>query len=361
MISRLYSKPLYSSSANNLKGSTMDLPRIRPTPRHLSRSWQDDEQGLEEAKAIVAHPLVRSRMPQFVHVGPTRTATTWVWQILKDHADVSREYKEIFFFAQNFIRGFDWYLAHFGPLMPGLPRIDIEPEYFPGKAARHRIGYLIPGAKIICCLREPVERLFSFYKILVRSTSMPPYSFEQACERDWRLAESARYGTHLRAWLDAFGKDNVLVLFYEDLLQDPQVFANRICDFMCIERFTLTADLLRRVYSSECFTAPRSRMWANLGRVVGLRMWELGSPRLNHLVRSLKLSTLFYDTGAPFVQPDPAVVARIKARLRPEIQMVESLTGRDLSAWKDVAGHSNKRHGHPAITEQVLVPNPGAE
>src|SRR5437879_2540463 len=211
--------------------------RIRPAPRNLSRSWQDEAQSLEDVRAIVSDPRVRSRLPQFFHVGPQRTATTWTWRILKDRANVSREYKEIFFFAQNFARGFDWYLSHFERTAPDLPRVDIEPEYFAGKAARHRITSLIPDARVICCLRDPLERLFSLYKILIRSASLPPYGFEQACEQDWRLAESARYGTHLRAWLDALGKARVLVLFYEDLLQDPQCFADRICDFIRIERF----------------------------------------------------------------------------------------------------------------------------
>jgi hypothetical protein len=315
----------------------MELPRVRPAPRGLAASWQDDHDILTRAGAAVANPTVRARLPQFFHVGPTRTATTWAWEILKGRANVSTEYKELFFFAQNFSRGFDWYLAHFQPIVPGVPRIDIEPEYFPGKIARERVASLIPQARIICSLRDPVERLFSFYKILARSTSIPPYTFEEACERDWRLSESARYGFHLQAWIDAFGAEKVLVLFYEDLLADPQSYADKICDFVGIKRCSLSPEQRSRVHSSEGFTQPRSLLWTEIGKVIGLRIWELGSSHLNHLVRKMRLSRLFFDTGARFEPPDAGTVARIKARLRPEIATVERLTGRDLSTWKGEA------------------------
>ena len=345
----LWIRPRFSR-IDTVKESQMELPRIRPMPRDLSPTWQDDVEDLERAKEIVADPSVRARLPQVFHVGPTRTATTWTWYVLKNRANVSQEYKEIFFFAQNFSRGFDWYLSHFAPPLQDLPRVDIEPEYFPGRAARHRIESLIPNARIICSLRDPVDRLFSFYKILIRSTSLPPCSFEEACESDWRLAESARYGTHLEGWLNAFGRDRVLVLFYDDLLANPQAYADTICRFIGIQPFELSNELRQRVYASEHFTKPASRWWGEVGKAVGLRIWEFGSPRLNHLVRRLKLSRLFYDTGAPFTPPDAAVVARIKNRLRPEIELVEHLTGRHLSSWKG-ANIAPRTETRPALVE----------
>ncbi|MBV8451289.1 MAG: sulfotransferase [Deltaproteobacteria bacterium] len=273
-------------------------------------------------------------MPQVFHVGPPRTATTWTWEVLRGRVGLCEEYKEINFFAQNLARGLEWYLAHFEEPVSQLPRVDFEPEYFGGTVARERIVTLLPRVKIICSLREPVGRLFSLYKILVRSTSLPPYKFEDACEKDWRLAESARYGFYLRKWIEAVGASRVLVLFYDDLLADPQQYIEQICDFIGIERFKLRPEQRSRVLSSERFTLPNNQWWGRLGRSVGELIWELGDKRMNYLVRRLRLSKLFFDNGMSFTAPDAAVVQRIRMRLRPEIELVEQLTGRDLSAWK---------------------------
>jgi len=283
-------------------------------------------------------PSISARMPLVFHVGPPRTATTWTWEVLRGRVNLCEEYKEINFFAQNFTRGLEWYWSHFEDLRPELPRVDFEPEYFFGKVARQRIVTLLPQAKIICSLREPVARLFSLYKILARSTSLPPYGFEEACEKDWRLAESARYGFHLREWIEAVGASRVLVLFYDDLLADPQRYIDQICEFIDLEHFTLLPEQCARVLSSERFTLPNSQWWGRFGRSIGERIWELGDKRVNYLVRRLKLSKLFFDKGTPFTPPDAAVGQRIRTRLRPEIEIVEQLTGRDLCAWKGEVG-----------------------
>jgi hypothetical protein len=339
----------------------MEAPRVRPVSRKRSRALLDEHAVMTRARAAIADDAVSDRLPKCFFVGPMRTATTWAWQLLKDHVNVAADYKELFFFSQNFYRGFDWYLAHFERIIPGRPRIDIEPEYFPSALARQRIAAFIPEARIVCSLRDPVERLFSSYKVLARSASIPACTFEEACEKDWRLAEAARYGSHLEAWMNAFGTDKILVLFYEDLLSDPQAYADKIFEFVGIESRPLSAELRSRVHSSEGFTTPRSRLWTEIGKAIGLRIWEFGNPHLNQLVRKLRLSSFFYDIGAPFVPPDPAVVSRIKARLRPEIERVECLTGRDLSAWKDVVGDSEEHRGHPAMPHQVLVSQPGSQ
>src|SRR5690349_11461994 len=104
-------------------------------------------------------------LPQFFGIGPPRTATTWLHRVLTGHVNLPRIVKEPRFFDLRFSKGFDWYRGHFEPIDPAMPTGEISPTYFYSVDARHRIAKLLPNAKIICTLREPVARLYSLYRI----------------------------------------------------------------------------------------------------------------------------------------------------------------------------------------------------
>ena len=59
----------------------------------------------------------------------------------------------------------EWYAAHFKDCPPDLPVGEIAPAYFVSADARARIAREIPHCKIICTRRDPVERIYSHYKI----------------------------------------------------------------------------------------------------------------------------------------------------------------------------------------------------
>lgn len=59
----------------------------------------------------------------------------------------------------------EWYAAHFKDCPPDLPVGEIAPAYFASVEARARIAREIPHCKIICTRRDPVERIYSHYKI----------------------------------------------------------------------------------------------------------------------------------------------------------------------------------------------------
>src|ERR1700676_3185895 len=99
-----------------------------------------------------------SRLPDFIAVGPQRTGTTWVHEVLKPHLGLPRGIKETDFFLKNYAKGMQWYLEFFRGYPPQMLLGEVDPNYFGEDVVRERIEKDIPGAKIVVTLRDPVER-----------------------------------------------------------------------------------------------------------------------------------------------------------------------------------------------------------
>ncbi len=105
-------------------------------------------------------------------------------------------------------------------------------------AQRERIAKDLPGCKIICSFRDPVERAYSYYRLMANNVwTRDEFADAIISHRD--LRESCRYGHYLRKWIGQFGEDNVLPVFIEDLEDDPQALMDRMCDFIRTPRLVL--------------------------------------------------------------------------------------------------------------------------
>ncbi len=71
-------------------------------------------------------------------------------------------------------------------------------------------------------MRDPVDRLYSMYKQLRYRGWLAAETFEQTLSVWPSMAEGNRYASHLKAWFDHFGRENVLVTMYDELRADPQ-------------------------------------------------------------------------------------------------------------------------------------------
>jgi len=197
------------------------------------------------------------KLPQFFVIGPPRTGTSWLHQVLSTCTHLPYPTKETRFFDKHFHRGFDWYLAHYPRFYrgeaDGRDRADLL--RIRGSARAHRA--YDPDARIVCIFRNPVERVVSLYR-LKRAYGMIPWSLEQAIVRDPELMESSKYVANLKAWQRVFGADRVRATVYDDLRDDPQAYVDALADFIGVSRFKLVPSELDYVYASEHMTHPRN-------------------------------------------------------------------------------------------------------
>ncbi|MGH7950027.1 MAG: hypothetical protein ACREQF_12430, partial [Candidatus Binataceae bacterium] len=176
------------------------------------------------------------------------------------------------------------------------------------------------------------------------------FEFEECVARYPHIREENRYAFHLRRWMERFGEDRTLVLFYDDLQAHEQTFADSVCDFIGVDRIDLrTITLPREVYNSIA-RAPKYRKLAQNAR--HLRRW-LREHDAHRLVRTLQDWGVWrwcFGRGEPFGPIAPDLDARLRELFRPEVEALEELVGRDLTSWK--FGRSGDRHVSNAVATE---------
>lgn len=196
------------------------------------------------------------RLPDFLVIGGARCGTTSLFMYLADHPSFrSPEVKEIGFFDREWARGLGWYRSHF-PLATRPRGITGEatPEYLFHPRASERAASVVPGAKLVVLLRDPVDRAYSHYQLKVAS-GFETLSFEEALEaEEERIAEGVaamhagerptddaanfsylargRYAEQLARWLEHYPRERLLVLSSEAFRRDRPGGFRRITDYL---------------------------------------------------------------------------------------------------------------------------------
>jgi hypothetical protein len=145
----------------------------------------------------------------------------------------------------------DRYEALFDPAPPGTLRGESTPLYLYDRAALRRVRDLIPAAKLIVVLRDPVERAHSNWTHLWSAGLEPVGDFVQACAEEerriaagwasfWHYTELGRYGTQLDYAFSLFPREQMLVIRYRLLVDEPTATLRRICAFLGVETGMVT-------------------------------------------------------------------------------------------------------------------------
>lgn len=262
--------------------------------------------------------------------------------MLTGHAGLPEGVKETDFFVWQYSNGLDWYAAHFCHSSPQFPMGEFSPNYFISAQARERIARDIPGCKIICTLRDPVERTYSHYRKM-REGEYFSGSFEECLEKRSDILEWGRYAFHVGEWRRLFGTDNVLVLVQDDLKADAQAFLNQACEFIGIPRFPLSDPAMQDKKVNAIPSLPKYPRMAKAARIARDRLQKRG---LYSVVNVLKMPALrnFLFSGGPSFEPlRPETDSRLREFFRPQVEALEAMINRDLSAWTAMRPASRKK------------------
>ncbi len=313
---------------------TLPVPPVRGKAKMLNQIRKDSLKGAGASarQGGVTRDTWRP-LPSFFIIGPPRTGTSWLHEVLGRHTLLPAPTKETRFFDNHFDRGFEWYRAHFPTSTEDRLVGEVAPTYFASAQARERIAEAIPAAKVVCIFRDPVERVVSLYR-LKRAYGMIPWSFEEAIIRDSELMESGKYGVNLKAWRRTLGTDQVLATVYDDLRDEPQSYLDSVTDFIGLPRFELAPSQIGRVFTSETMTHPRN--YYRTRSATAMAEW-LKLRQLDTVVAAVKKSPLLklvLGGGPPFTKLSRELSLKLYEHFRPEVEELESLLNRDFSAWK---------------------------
>ena len=296
------------------------------------------------------------RLPDVIGVGPGRTGTTWLHEVLIGRVNLPAGIKETDFFTTNYYKGIDWYAHHFRRADSQRPVIEINP-YFGFREAAERIAMHIPRCKIICTFRNPVERIYSEYK-LWRHYTLTKFPIDEFLVKVPQVIEVTRYATHLPDWRARFGDDRVLVCLNDDLRSDPQAYLDRVCDFIGIEKYPVPAAAAAGEKINSINDLPRFPRFARKMRKFMYWLEEKQAYALSNFLDRSGFWKFSFGGGAQFPPLDPATEAHLHDLMRPEIDGLEHILGRDLSMWKE-SSHSEKTP--PAETGNAPMRAPASQ
>ena len=307
--------------------------------------------------------------PNFFIVGAPKCGTTSLHEYLQRHPDVFMPFfKEPHFFGADLegsrFRQFrgqpERYLKLFRDAR-GEKRIgESSPWYLASERAAQEIHDYDPAAKIIIMLRNPIDMMYSMWSQFRYSGNEQIETFEMALEaeaerragrRIRRAAhcvtglyyrEMARFARQVPRYFERFGRENVLVIIFDDFRSDTPATFGAALDFLDLEpypgmRFDIRnpnkevrLEWLQKliVDSGFSFMLLKDRL-TYLATTHSLVPYSLRT----RAVKGVIAVYTKYESRSPLTAD---LRQRLASELTPDIDALSALLGRDLSHWYQV-------------------------
>jgi hypothetical protein len=264
----------------------------------------------------------------FLIIGATKSATTWLQRSLQADPAVSMPSPELHYFSREFGRGDGWYLAQFPEKGSATVAGEKSNSYLESVVAADRIKAALPRARLIAQLRNPVERAYSDYCMMFRRGDA---NGDIERHLDPRQGEANRfinggyYAQQLRAYYDRFPESNMLVTFYETIKIAPETQLAEVRRFL-----GLPAELAQGFVQTKVKDKSAPMLSPKLRRALG---------SLKPIVKPFRGNPLFKKVHASLASEIeyPALPNGLRQRLAdhyaPDVEALGRLVGRDLSDW----------------------------
>lgn len=193
----------------------------------------------------------------FLIAGVQKSGTTALWHYLRQHPAIALpDKKEVHFFDNDRL---DWRTPPYRELhrkiasRPGTRvRGEATPAYIFWPGSLERIASYNPDIKLIVCLREPISRAYSHWR-MQRQRGREGLEFSRAIRegrerlvagtRDsetlkaFSYVERGLYASQLDRVCELFGRDRLLILKQSDLLGSARETLDHVCLFLGVEPF----------------------------------------------------------------------------------------------------------------------------
>lgn len=296
--------------------------------------------------------------PNFFIVGPPKCASSSLYFYLNQHPDITLSpTKETHFFSLRYAEGIDSYLNNYFKNLNGKIIGEADPTYSFLFYPLQHIKNNFPDAKLVYCLRNPVDRAFSGWcmrtekgaetlpfkeALLHNAKSREKFTFfDQDAEKIW-IKEQAQidkinklsiptyidaglYGEMLEYAFKLFPREQIKIVEFSDLINNQSTVLKSIYDFLGVDsEFTIKKNEVINQYKSN-----KMRYLYNLlGRK---RTREIGE----YIPKGLKnFIKLFFHQK----KEKPVLSAEDRKFAYPffkdDIEKLEKLLGQSFQNWK---------------------------
>ncbi|MBZ8180601.1 sulfotransferase family protein [Oscillatoria salina] len=274
-------------------------------------------------------------LPNLIIIGAMKCGTTSLHHYLNSHPQISmsRE-KELDFFLgkKKWQLGIEWYKSHFvgeakiygesSPNYTNYPRWENVPE---------RMYSVIPQAKLIYILRDPVERIISNY-IHQYATGKETRSINEALANfeDNSYISRSSYYSQLEQYLKYFPEKNILVITLENLSNQPQLTLEKVGHFLNIEPEFDFSQTTKTLHSSVF--KRRKNKWGELLSQTNLfKKIKKMPPEIRYHLEKL----IYFPFSEQISRPnlDEKLRARLINYLQKDIERLRKHTGDRFKYW----------------------------
>jgi hypothetical protein len=296
--------------------------------------------------------MASNMMPNFLIVGAAKCGTTSLYRYLSQHPDiVMPKWKELSLFIGDphgplhRVRKPQYYERVFAKTKGRSAIGEASTSYLYDEHAPKRIKEALGAVKIIIILRYPVEMSYSLYNHQVRREGETIKTFEAALEAEDSRRKDSKfrrkcYGWHanyyyyhrglyfeqVKRYLDTFGKNSVMIVLFQDLVDDPAGACQRTFRFLGVDD-SFVPEIKVHNPAGQVLHIPR--FWRDAGlfqkTVSFVFSWNL-IRKIPHLLRNVRRKTL-----RPI---NPTTADRLRERFHDDVCRLERLIGQDLSTWK---------------------------
>lgn len=201
--------------------------------------------------------------PGFLGLGVQKGGTTTLDALLRQHPSLALpRSKELQYFSLHYGLGDAWYAGQFAAARPEQRIGEITPYYIFHPLAAERIHALVPDARLIVLLRDPVERALSqlFHSRRMGLEPLEPESALAAEPERMAAAEEvvlaggrhrshqehsyvsrSRYELQLARYEALFPAKQLLLLRSEDLFRSASEVWERLLQFLALESMPMPA------------------------------------------------------------------------------------------------------------------------
>jgi hypothetical protein len=274
-------------------------------------------------------------LPNLIVIGAQKCGTSSLHNYLAAHPQISMSrVKEINFFNDEAHWGYgtEWYARHF---KPGEIRGESSPAYTflpDSEGTAERMHEVVPSARLIYIVRDPVERIRSNY-LHMRALERESRPFaEAATDPDGIYVNHTRYATQLRPFIELFGRERLLIASQEQLLGRRVETMRRIFGFLGVNESFESPEFERIWGRSE----GKGKAYSALARTAETLQKRGLFPTLPRSVRWRIQKVIRADPSAKktsSVRATDEVSERIAELLGEEVAQLRAIAGEPFDEW----------------------------
>ncbi len=233
------------------------------------------------------------------------------------------------------------YEALFAPAPADAVKGEATPFYLHNLEAHRRMHELTPYAKLILILRDPVDRAHSNWSHLwgaglesesdfLKAVALEPRRRAAGWAAFWQYTALGQYGSQLEHLLTYVDREQILLLRFRDLRDQPAATLDRVCAFLGVATGvidTVPPENVRRYVEDNALNSA-----VRLALRTGGRFGHLFPPPARRLASGPLLALLHRQHGRrPRVTPEQR--AALLPSFADEIRKLQNVSGESYADW----------------------------